>query len=175
MSYFSTGKSLEKLRIIYFLKKLGIGITFEQLSDVALENDWMPYFELRSMIYELEEDGYICAVPRAFGQAYCVTDKGNESLDMFIHTIPASIREQCDNYIEKNKKSLLRETQLTSFVEKISSEKYIVTLKAMEEDITLIEIKLCFGTNDLANKAAKRWTDKSSSIYRSITNELLDD
>lgn len=66
----------------------------------------IPYFELQSAIYELEEEGFLAAVPRPYGQAYCLTPKGKETLGMFVERLPQSVRDDLTDYAD----ALPRET-----------------------------------------------------------------
>ena len=83
MPSFAQGKLKNKLLILYFIDYLAIDVTREQIHRAVVENDCMDYFEFCSAMFELEEDGAIAAVPRPFGQAYCLSQKGKTMLKGF--------------------------------------------------------------------------------------------
>ena len=93
MAFFSDGFTKSKLMVLYFLNELSVDLTKEQIATFSAAYELIPYFELQSAIYELEEEGFLAAVPRPYGQAYCLTPKGKETLGMFVERLPQSVRD----------------------------------------------------------------------------------
>ena len=91
MAFFSEGYTKSKLMVLYFLNELSVDLTKEQIATFSAAYELIPYFELQSAIYELEEEGFLAAVPRPYGQAYCLTPKGKETLGMFVERLPQSV------------------------------------------------------------------------------------
>ena len=118
MAFFSDGFTKSKLMVLYFLKELSVNLTKEQIATFSAAYELIPYFELQSAIYELEEEGFLAAVPRPYGQAYCLTPKGEETLDMFVERLPQSVRDDLTNYADACRDKLRRETQFSASSEK---------------------------------------------------------
>ena len=91
MAFFSDGFTKSKLMVLYFLNELSVDLTKEQIATFSAAYELIPYFELQSAIYELEEEGFLAAVPRPYGQAYCLTPKGKETLGMFVERLALRI------------------------------------------------------------------------------------
>lgn len=118
MAFFSDGFTKSKLMVLYFLNELSVDLTKEQIATFSAAYELIPYFELQSAIYELEEEGFLAAVPRPYGQAYCLTPKGKETLGMFVERLPQSVRDDLTDYADACREKLRRETQFSAASEK---------------------------------------------------------
>lgn len=84
----------------------------EQIHRAMVENDCMSYFDFQTAMYEMEQDGMIAAIPRAFGQAYRITAPGESVLSMFEESLPFSLRQRLTDYADSARESMRLETQL---------------------------------------------------------------
>ena len=90
MPIFAQGVTKNKLVILYYIRASKVDITREQLYRVMVENDIMSFFDYQSCMHELEEDAFIAAVPRVFGQAYRASVHGVDVLEQFVESLPVS-------------------------------------------------------------------------------------
>ncbi|MEG1548597.1 MAG: DUF4364 family protein [Clostridia bacterium] len=172
MSYFMDGFSKDKLTILFFLDTLGTELTREQITTAAAEREIVPFFELQSAVYEMEEAGFLAAVPRTWGQVYAVTEKGRETLMMFLEQLPISLREDLANYADECREKLLRETQFSSCYEKSSNGGYLATLKILERNDILLQVSILLPDADNVRAICRKWPDRAESVYKSIISEL---
>ncbi len=168
MNYFSDGSTKNKLILLAFLEALNIEITKEQMTTAAAQYDIMPYFDLQNAIYELEEEGFIAAVPRPFGTAYCIAPKGKETISAFCETIPLSERENIAEIADMCRAKFRNETQYTHRIEKLPSGAYKVILRAIEEHGELFSVSLCFANSSSANIACQKWSESAMEIYSAL-------
>lgn len=174
MSFFSEGFTKSKLTVLFFLKELPVNLTKNQIATFSAAYDLIPYFELQSAIYELEEEGFLAAVPRPYGQTYCLTPKGEETLEMFVERLPQSMRDRISDYADECREKLRLETQFSTSVEKVGSNGACrLTLRAMEQRGDLLQIAILLPDNATANHAASLWPDKAEIIYKTVLSELL--
>lgn len=174
MSYFSDSFTKNKLIILYVLRELGAELTREQLTTLSGERELMPYFDLQNAISELEEEGLLAAVPRVFGQAYSLTSRGRETIDMFAERLPLSLREELQEYVALSGDKVLRSAQYSSGMEKLPSGAYQITLKALEGDNEIVSLKLLLPDVEIARSACKQWKNRAGDIYRFVFASLLD-
>ena len=175
MSFFSDELTRNKLTVLYFLNKLQVELTRDQIATVSVQHDLIPYFDLQSTVCELEEAGFLAAVPRSFGQAYSLTERGQDALNMFCERIPQSLRDDLDTYADSRRDELRRQTQYVSNIEKAEQGGYWVSLKAMERDSTIFVINLLLPDAASANRAATRWPEYTDDLYGEIISKLLYD
>ncbi|MBE5785412.1 MAG: DUF4364 family protein [Clostridiales bacterium] len=174
MSFFSEGFTKSKLTVLYFLKELSVNLTKDQIATFSTAYDLIPYFELHSAVYELEEEGFLAAVPRPYGQTYCLTPKGEETLEMFVERLPQSMRDNITDYADECREKLRLETQFSTSVEKVGTNGACrLTLRAMEQHGDLLQISILLPDNATASHASALWPERAEFIYKSILSELL--
>ncbi len=173
MPIFVHGDSKDKLTILYYLRVCGLDILREQLYRAMVENDCMSFFAFEGGANELEEDGYIAAVPKNFGQVYRVTVRGEQILDLFSESLPFSLRERLKAYADANREPMRREMQLVSSAEPLDSGGYRVRLKAREASGDVLEIVLSLASRDMMRRVRANWPDASEEIYLFLLEHLL--
>ena len=173
MPIFAQGVTKNKLIILYYIRASKMDITREQLYRVMVENDVMSYFDYQSCMHELEEDAFIAAVPRAFGQAYRVSVHGADVLDQFVESLPVSLRERLERYAREHREEMLLETQIVSEMEELPSGGYLVRLRALEQDAAVMELSLRVATRDMAQRMRANWEKESESLYATLLTALL--
>ncbi len=172
MVYFSDGSTKYKLILLLFLESLNIEITREQLTTVVASYDIMPYFDLQNSIYELEEDGFLAAVPRPFGTAYCITPKGHEAISAFSESIPLSERETIYDSADMCRAQLRNETQYTHRIEKLPTGAFNVILRVIEAQGEVFSVAISFPDSRSANTACEKWSGQAPEIYSLLLSFL---
>ena len=173
MPIFAQGVTKNKLTILYYVRASRMDITREQLYRVMVENDVMSYFDYQSCMHELEEDAFIAAVPRAFGQAYRVSVHGTDVLDQFVESLPMSLRERLELYAREHREEMLLQTQIVSDMEELPSGGYIVRLRALEQNAAVMELSIRVATRDMAQRMRANWEKGSETLYAYLLTTLL--
>ncbi len=173
MPIFAQGVTKDKLSILYFVKTSALDITREQLYRAMIENDCMDYFDFQPAMHDLEEDGFVAAIPRTFGQGYRVTVRGEECLKMFGESLPHSLREKLSAYADANRTQMVEETQLVSAMQEQESGAYLVELRAQEHDRVILTISMQVASRSMAQKIRGNWPVASEGIYANLLAELL--
>ena len=173
MPIFAQGVTKNKLIILYYIRAAKMDITREQLYRVMVENDVMSYFDYQSCMHELEEDAFIAAVPRAFGQAYRVSVHGTDVLDQFVESLPMSLRERLELYAREHREEMLLQTQIVSDMEELPSGGDLVRLRALEQNAAVMELSIRVATRDMAQRMRSNWEKGSEPLYAYLLTTLL--
>jgi hypothetical protein len=173
MPIFAQGVPKNKLTILYFVRSANIDLMREQIHRAMVENDCMSYFDFQTAMYEMEQDGMIAAIPRAFGQAYRITAPGESVLSMFEESLPFSLRQRLADYADSARESMRLETQLLSSMEELYSGAYMVHLKAVERNDVVLDISMKLASRTMAQRARKNWGKASEEIYAFLLKKLL--
>lgn len=173
MPLFAQGVTKDKLSILFYVKTSGLDIARDQLYRAMIENDCMAYFDFQSAMHELEEDGFIAAIPRAFGQGYRVSVRGEESLRMFGESLPNSLREQLTAYADAHREQMRRETQLVSSMTEQEGGGYQVELRAQEQNTVVLRINMLVASRGMAQRIRGNWEGASEAIYQNLLENLL--
>ena len=172
MLFFSEGVTKSKLIVLYFLNRLELALTRDQITTVGAAYDLVPFFELQSAVAEMEEDGLLAAVPRPYGQAYALTTDGHTAVDMFMERLPLSLRDDLDSYADACREDIRRQTQYTAKIEQRPGGECLVHMLFVEKDDTLLSIELMFPDAASANKAVAAWPQRAEDAYFYLLSSL---
>lgn len=173
MLFNNNNSEQNKLIILYLLLKIEIPLTRTQITNIILENNLIDYFALQECLYELEQNNLIEQINKNQIQSIYITQTGTKAIQAFLNRIPNSIIVLLDNYILENKQALKKEKEVFSSFYKKSENEYIVNLKAIENDITLINIDINVVSAKQAKLICKKWESKCEYIYSELMNSLI--
>lgn len=163
----------KKLIILYLLSNMNIPLTKQQITTAVLENNLIDFFTFQQCTSELEEAGMVKQVVHQKKQCLQTTDGGKNALGVFVHRIPKNVIEVIDNYIARNKDSLKKESQVISEYKKVNEKEYIVSLKVIENELVLIDLKLSVVSAKQAKQVCEKWKNSSEKIYSQLISSLI--
>lgn len=166
--------AVNKLMILYVLQHLGISLTNTQLTQLLIEADFFNYFELQQFLSELEESKFLISEEKELKLLYSPTELGINTLNYFLSRIPQKNIDTINSIIEKNKDKLLKQTQVQADFFRVDDNSFMVDLKILESDSTLIQLKLNVPSNKKAKEICENWNENASIIYRNIINTVID-
>jgi hypothetical protein len=88
--------------------------------------------------------------------------------------ISQGIKDDIEAFLTQNKHMLQDEVSTTAELFLAKKGEYIVHLKVVERDITLIDLSLTVTTEEEATSMCNNWKDKSSEIYAYLMSSLLE-
>lgn len=171
MPYFTHGETKNKLILLYIAARADAIPTRAQLYRTAILNSEMEYFAFEEALGELLEDGLLTEVPKAFGDCLGVTDLGREALSMFEKSIPQDERRKLDDYLFSHRGDFLRETQISSRIEKTETG-VMLHLYITEADRVILSVSLAAANEEQAMAMRSRWTDAGEPVYNYIWDAL---
>lgn len=164
-----------KLLLLYILNELKFPISKNQLTEIVLENNFMNYFILQQYILELISSNFIESVEQDGKHRISITTSGINVLNLFSNRLLDEKKSIIDNYIKINLNNIKNAISVTADYTIENKNSYIVNLKAIENDITLIEVKLNVVSNKQARDLCAKWKNSSSDLYTEIINLLTQD
>jgi hypothetical protein len=90
---FIQGKLEIKLLLLYILCRLEAPVNMDTLTDVAMCDDGVSYFDLSAALAELTESEHVSRTD----ELYQVTDKGRRNSAITEDNLPYSVRLRCDH------------------------------------------------------------------------------
>jgi hypothetical protein len=174
MPYFTHGETKNKLILLYAADHAAALPTREQLYRTAILNSEMEYFAFEEALGELLEDGLLTEVPKPFGAGLGLTDLGREALSLFEKSIPQNERDRLDAYLSAHRTDFLRETQISSRIEKTASGP-MLHLTLSEADRTVLSVSLAAASEEQALSLRSRWDDAAEDVYNFIWDTLTED
>lgn len=157
-----------KLLLLYIFDKIGMPVTNSHITQIILENNLINYFVLQQYLSELTESGFVNSTKEDKRHLLNITSRGSDALKFFIGRIPDKKIEIIDKYLESHLSNIQKETQVISEYEPYLNDKFLTSLKLIDGDDLLIEIKIPAGNNSEARKLCQLWKDDSKEIYNKI-------
>ena len=173
MPFFANGEDKNKLSILYLLQCMGTDITHLQLYRAAFDMELMSYFDFQNSLYELEENGWIAAVPHSYGQAYRVSATGEKAMDSMRETLPRSLREGIDRYVREHRTDVQSEIRFPASEEQGPDGTYTVHLSIVEERGTILSLDMVASNHEMAKRMMDNWESSAIVTYNNLMNNLL--
>lgn len=164
-----------KILLLYIIDKSSTPLTNSQISEIILGHNYMNYFSIQQFLSELVESEFVTFVNLEGKDRYSMLKKGKLTLKYFEDRIPDNIKENINSTLKVKEMEYKRESQIIGNFYKKNDLEYIVTLKLVENGITLFNLHLNVPSKDQANIICNKWKQDPDSIYQSIFNTLLKD
>lgn len=162
-----------KLLLLYIFNKVQIPITNNQVTQIILENNFINYFTLQQYLSELVSSNFLKYKEDENKHRLEITEKGKKVLVLFSNRISNNKINVLDEYLNKEINNIKREVTITSDYTIEHKDKFIVNLRAVENDITLLDLKITVDSNKQARDLCSKWKNNSSEIYSKILNLLI--
>lgn len=163
-----------KLILLYLFDRFSMPLTNAQITQFIMEKDYMNYFLLQQFLGELVNTGMLEYSESNNSFFYVLTEKGKRALDYFKSRLSNELIHDLNESVEQKKKILLKEMQITADYSKRKEDEYIVDLKVIENNITLIDLKLNVVSNKHAKQICDKWKREAQNIYGDMINLLID-
>ncbi|MGL5416862.1 MAG: DUF4364 family protein [Clostridium sp.] len=164
-----------KLLVLYILKLLKQPITNTQLTEIVLENSFINYFTLQQYISELSEATFIQYIEVSDKKLISLTEKGDSVLSFFKNRISTSQLTSIDEYIKNHIDLIKKELTIHSDYTLAKNNSFLVHLKALEDDVPLIDLTLSVPTKKQATYICGKWQENPSEIYNQIISLLFNE
>ena len=165
--------TLYKLIVLYMLNKVSFPLTTAQLSEFILEKDYTNFITLHQVIGELTDANLISARSIRNRTHLDITAEGRETLQYFENRISDAIKEEINDYLQKNELTLRNEVSVLADYYKSTSGEYEAHLIAKDKGINLVDITLSVPLEEMAAGICDNWQSKNQAIYKYLIEQLF--
>ena len=162
-----------KLLLLFVLEVLNRPISNTQLTELVLENNLINYFTLQQYISELDSSQFISYKDVNEKKLLIITKKGENVLSFFKDRISPSKIAIVNSYLNDKLDLIKKELTVQSDYTLEKNDSFLVDLKALEDNSTLMELKISVPTKKQATSLCSRWQNNPSDIYTNIVNLLF--
>ena len=163
-----------KLLLLYILSKIKLPVSNTQITEIILENNLINYFTLQQYISELTSSNFIKYLNVGGSNRLGITERGFKVLELFKDRISGSKCELVDTYLQEHLEKIKKEVTVTADYTIEKADNFIVSLKAMENDVILIDLKLNVASNKQARELCVKWESNCAELYSAIISILTD-
>ncbi len=164
---------LYKLIILYMLSKVDFPLTTSQISDFALNGEYMTYFRLQQTLSGLAETGLVTEETTHSRTYYHLTEEGAETVDFFKNEISPDIRKNIVSFLKQKKYELKNESSVKADYQRTPKGDYLVSCQVTEQNAPLVELHLTVPDEAEAEAIASNWQKKNQEVYARIMADLL--
>lgn len=164
-----------KLLLLYLFNKIKFPMSNNQLTQIILENNFINYFTLQQYIFEMVSSNLIAYTEEDGKSRIVITEKGINVLSFFENRISKEKLDKVNLYLSSNLDNIKREVAISSDYTIDENNNFVVDLKAMENETTLIDVKLSVASNKQARELCEKWRNNSSELYKKIIQLLIND
>lgn len=168
-------KSIEdKLLLLYLIDKMDIPLSNSQISQFALQEDYMDYFVLQQNLTEMTQTGFLDKFQDNNTTRYTILDKGIEILEYFEKRIPVDIRSEINKYVIDNRKTIKKDYEITAnyFYDHTNNE-FIVKCGVYEDETMLMELNISVVSKEQAKTICSNWKENVKTMYGEILTSLM--
>ncbi len=167
--------TLNKLILLYALDKMEVALQESVILDMVTENNWLNYMDCKVALTDLIKNNMITNVAtKGCNPRYAITSDSREGLKHYFVEIPSSLRENIAEIIKLNKIKYRKKQDYISDYYKNTDGTYTVVLKIESTNTPLMDLKLVVQNRNKAKWLFKNWSEKASTLYEFILENLID-
>lgn len=162
-----------KIIILYAMREYKLALTNQRITDIALEEVEIDYFDFQKCLYDLTKISLIKVFKEDNENKYLLTEKGIEFSGFFEKKIPYIIRKKIDFCISKHLLAEEPKTCVEADVEVSHRGEFNVFLKIFEHGDLLFELNMNVGDRELAFKTKDYFLENAQKIYSETTGGIM--
>ena len=157
-----------KLLVLYIMDRVAAPIDFATLTDLAMCDSGVDYFQFAASAAELVESGHLSLD----GERYAVTDKGRRVSAAGESSLSPVVRRRCDQRLVPLNQALRRKAQVRAEVCPQPGG-YDVCLAMDDDQGSLFSLTLLCPSREDGQRIADRFLRRPDRIYNGILDVLL--
>jgi len=157
-----------KFLVLYLMSRIVSPIDFAALTELALCDDGIDYFDYAECVAELVSTGHL----QLEDMRYSITDKGQRNGSICESSLPYSVRLKCDKSLSKLNAVLRRNAQVRMEVLQRTDGFYTLRMILDDEGGNLLTLELLTVSSEQAEALGERFRDQPELIYNGIIDLL---
>ena len=157
-----------KLLVLYLMDRVAAPIDFATLTDLAMCDSGVDYFQFAESVAELVKSGHLAQD----GESYAVTDKGRRTSAAGESSLSPVIRRRCDQRLAPLNQALKRKAQVRAEL-RPQPGGYDVCLAMDDDQGSLFSLTLLAPSQEDGQRIADQFLRHPDRIYNGILGVLL--
>ncbi len=159
-----------KFLILYLMARVAAPVDFAMLTDLAMCDAGVDYFEFAEAVSEMVETGHLVLE----GDRYAITGKGRRDGAACESSLPYSVKRRCGAALAKVNSALRRDAQVrASITPHPSGSGFLADLALDDENGGLFTLSLFCPTQEQAGRVCAGFKARPERIYNEVLEALL--
>ena len=171
----SEEKQIEhKIMLLYLINRMDIPISNSQVTQFALEENYMNFYTVQQYLKEMVEVEYLDASGDSSITRYTVTEEGLKALEAFLGYVPQAVKNRIAKYVQENRRHVMKgfETTANHFFDSGSGE-FLVKCGVYDFDMLLMELNMSVVNKEQAVLICNNWKANVGVPHTQIIDILL--
>lgn len=162
-----------RLLILYILDRLILPVTMAELTELALCDEGMDYFQFADALSALTTNGHVA---QSEDDRIFITDKGRSNCAICETELPYSVRTKCDRNTQVLNRILQRKDQVRAVVTPVPNrERYTVEMTLDDDAGNLMTLRMTAPDHLQADLLAEHFQERAEQVYHAVLASLLDE
>lgn len=162
-----------RLLILYILDHLILPVTMAELTDLALCDEGIDYFQFATALGALTENGHVA---QSEDGLFSITEMGRANCAICATELPISVRTKCDRSTQLLNRELKRRDQIRAIITPVANqERYTVELIIDDDAGNLMTLQMAVPDRQQASAFAQRFQQDPEALYQAVLSVLLDE
>ena len=158
--------------LLYILARLDVPVSMPDLTDIALCDEGVNYFEFAEALSKLEETGHVQTNAEGL---ISITPKGRSNGKATEEELPYSIRVRCDRNADALNRRLLRARQVrASVTPRADGSGYSARLILDDDQSNLMTLELLTPDRATGEQICRRFQESPEAIYNLLLSHLVE-
>ncbi len=157
-----------KLLVLYIMDHIAAPIDFATLTDLAMCDSGVDYFQFAEAVAELMSSGHL----EKQGELYTATEKGRRTCAAGESSLSPVIRQRCDQRLDPLNRAMKRNAQVRAEVTQRPAG-FEVHLSLDDDEDSLFSLTLIAPTQEDAQRMADRFREHPDRVYNGLLGVLL--
>lgn len=158
-----------KLLVLYLLSRTSAPIDFATLTDLAMCDPGVDYFQFAEAVNELTQSEHIALTDGL----YDITEKGRRNIADCESSLSPVVRKRCDERLLPLNAELRRHAQVRASVSESSNGEFLLSLSLDDDAGNLLALSLVTASRTQGEQMAKHFQNHPEQVYHSILQALL--
>ena len=162
---FIQGKLEIKFLLLYILARAELPLDLDSLTDVAMCDKGVSYFDFTSALAELVETDHVALE----NKAYVITDKGRKNGSATEDQLPYSVCLHCDQKLSEINERMHAAHRVRTELTQQKNGSWLVHLELdNDQDANLLSLSLVAPLQEDAQKLIQRFRANPQGFYRAL-------
>ncbi|MCL2702430.1 MAG: DUF4364 family protein [Defluviitaleaceae bacterium] len=170
----SDAQLTKKITLLYLVNKFDIPLASTHITQFALEQGLMNYYQVLTYLQEMVDVGYLDKSSNHGSNHFTITGDGAAALESFIKLVNNDVKNKVTKFAGENRRNVKKDFEniANHFYDRTTKE-YIVKCGVYEEDMTLMELNLSVVSKEQAVAICTNWKANVAGLYGEILGLLL--
>ena len=163
-----------KVLILYILNLIDGDIVQDGLFKIISSINNLNYFYFKQILTDLMDSKLVGVYTKEDEPVLRITSEGKNAYILTKDVMPGILKLKADSVFKKEFSNIEEASSVIAEFTPKDENNYTVTLKIMENNECLFEVKTFAGSRDRAKRIVDNWNKNASKIYPKILDILLD-